>query len=75
MIHLYKLDVVKFIISLISFIQLLIYYLIEVSLITFVVTSFGKGFFFFGFYFFLKSANYKMKIMDFCYKKNYDIKH
>ena len=56
-IQLCKPYLVKFIISLISFIQLLIYYLIEASLITFVVTSFGKDFFFFWVVFFLKKAH------------------
>jgi len=40
MIHLYKHHIVKFIISLTSFIQILIYYLLEVLLITFIATSF-----------------------------------
>ena len=40
MIHLYKHHVVKFIISLTSFIQILVCYLLEVSLITFIAITF-----------------------------------
>ena len=40
MIHLCKPHVVKFIISLILVIQILVYYLLEVSLIAFISTSF-----------------------------------
>ena len=40
MIHFCKPHVVKFIISLISFIQILVYYLLEVLLIAFISTSF-----------------------------------
>ena len=40
MIRLYKSHVVKFIISLTSFIQILVYYLLEVSLIAFISTLF-----------------------------------
>ena len=47
---------------------MLVYYLLEVSLITFVTTSFGK-------FFFKKKAYYKMNIMDFFNRKNYNIKY
>ena len=43
-IHLCKSHVVKFIISLISFIQILVYYLLEVSLIAFISTLFESFF-------------------------------
>ena len=42
--NLYKTHVVKFIISLTSSIQILVYYLLEVSLITFTVISFASFF-------------------------------
>ena len=44
MIHLCKLHIVKFIISLTSLIQILVYYLLEVSLITFITISFVSVF-------------------------------
>ena len=44
MIHLYKYHVVKFIIFLTSFIQTLVYYLLEVSSITFIATTFVRFF-------------------------------
>ena len=44
MIHLCKLYIVKFIISLTSLIQILVYYLLEVSLITFITISFVSVF-------------------------------
>ena len=40
MIHFCKSHVVKFIISVTSFIQILVYYLLEMSLITLIATSF-----------------------------------
>jgi len=67
MIHLYKTHVVKFIISLTSSIQILVYYLLEVSLITFIVISF-TSFFVVKFIIFLASY-YKIKRIDFCYIK------
>ena len=71
MIHLCKRHVVKFIISLISFIQTLIYYLLEVLLIAFISTSFASFFFKVNFSIFLqkKKAYYKIKGIYFCYKK------
>ena len=68
----------KFIISLASFIQILIYYLFQVLLITFIATLFisffcSKIFYNFNISSTKKKAYYKIKIkikgMDFCYKK------
>ena len=59
MIHLCKPHVVKFIISLISAIQILVYYLLEVSLIAFISTSFE--FFFFLVKFFIALAFFPKK--------------
>ena len=42
LIHLCKFHVIKFIISLTSFIQILVYYLLEMPLIIFIATSFRK---------------------------------
>ena len=47
MIHLYKHHVVKFIISLTSFIQIFVYYFLEMSLIKFISTTFVRFFFLF----------------------------
>ena len=44
LIHLCKFQVVKFTISLILFIQILVYYLLEMSLIIFIVSSFVNCF-------------------------------
>ena len=76
MIHLYKTHVIKFIISLTSHIQILVYYLLKVSLITFIVISFAS-FFVVKFIIYLaffqpkkkKKTYYKIKRMDFCYIK------
>ena len=81
LIHLCKPHIVKFIISLTSFIQILVYYFFEVSLITFIVTLFVSFFskisYSFGIFSKKKRAYYKMKRMKFFYKKkkNYDIIH
>ena len=71
--NLYKTHVVKFIISLTSSIQILVYYLLEMSLITFTVISFASFFvvkFVISLVFFQqKKTYYKIKRMDFCYIK------
>ena len=71
--NLYKTHVVKFIISLTSSIQILVYYLLEASLITFTVISFVSFFvvkFVISLVFFQpKKTYYKIKRMDFCYIK------
>ena len=74
MIHLYKPHVVKFIISLILVIQILVYYLLEVSLIAFISTSFEFFFFSkicysFSIFSPKKKAYYKIKGIDFFIKK------
>ena len=75
MIHLCKPHVVKFIISLILAIQILVYYLLEVSLIAFISTSFEFFFFLVKFVIALaffpkkKKAYYKIKGIDFFIKK------
>ena len=73
MIHLSKSHVIKFIIFLTSFIQILVYYLLEVLLIAFISTSFGSFFlvkFVITFAFFPKKrAYYKIEGIDFCYKE------
>ena len=75
MIHFCKPHVVKFIISLISAIQILVYYLLEVSLIAFISTSF-EFFFLVKFVIALaffpkkkKKAYYKIKGIEFFHKK------
>ena len=79
-IYLYKPHVIKFIISLTSFIQILVYYFLEVLLITLIATSFVSFFVVkfvtpLAFFPHTKNTYHKIKRMDFCYKKNYDIKH
>ena len=67
--------VVKFIISLTSFIQILVYYLLEMSLITFIATSFVSFFYSFSICSTKKEkekkeeAYYKINRMDFCCKR------
>ena len=74
MIHFCKSHVVEFIISAVtSFIQILVYYLLEVSLSAFISTSF-ESFFLVKFvidlaFFQKKKAYYKVKGMDFFIKK------
>ena len=78
MIHFCKPHVIEFIISLTSFIQMLVYYLLEVLLIAFISTSFERFFlvkFVIALAFPKKKTYYKIKGIDFCYKKNYDIKY
>ena len=79
MIHLYKTHVVKFIISLISSIQILVYYLLEMSLITYTVISFASFFvlkFVISLVFFQQKKNIlQNKKNGFLLYKNYDIKH
>ena len=77
--NLYKTHVVKFIISLTSSIQILVYYLLEVSLITFIVISFAS-FFVVKFVIYLAFFPTKKKVLQnkknrFLLYKNYDIKH
>ena len=77
--NLYKTHVVKFIISLTSSIQILVYYLLEVSLITFTVISFVSFFvvkFVISLVFFQPKKNIlQNKKNGFLLYKNYDIKH
>ena len=82
MIHLYKHHVVKFIISLTSFIQILVCYLLEVSLITFIAITFVH-FFLVKFVIvlaFLQQKKKKKNILQdkknaFLLYKNYDIEN
>ena len=73
MLYFYIPHVVKFIISLTSFIQILVYYLLEVSLITFITTSFVIFFFFIALAFIQQKKKrkeyYKINRMDFCCKR------
>ena len=74
MIYLCKPHIIKFIISITSLIQVLVYYLLEISLIVFISTSFevflSKICYNFNIF---QKKNYKIKEIDFCYKKNYDL--
>ena len=79
MIHLYKTHAVKFIISLTSSIQILVYYLLEVSLITFIIIPFAS-FFVVKFVISLAFFQPKKKVLQnkknrFLLYKNYDTKH
>ena len=79
MIHLYKHHVVKFIISLTSFIQILVCYLLEVSLITFIAITFVH-FFLVKFVIVLAFLQRKKIILQdkknaFLLYKNYDIEN
>ena len=81
MIHLYKHHVVKFIISITSFIQILVCYLLEVSLITFIAITFVH-FFLVKFVIvlaFLQKKKKKNILQDkknaFLLYKNYDIEN
>ena len=74
MIHLRKPHIVKFIISLTLFIQILVYYLLEMSLITFISTLFESFFLvkfviILVFFFQNKKQITKIKEIDFCYKE------
>ena len=73
MIHFCKPHVVKFKIFLISFIQILVYYLLEVLLIAFISTSFELFFskicYRFSIFPKKKKAYYKVKGIDFFIKK------
>ena len=76
MIYLCKPHIIKFIISITSLIQLLVYYLLEISLIAFISTSFESFFLSkicYNFSSFQKKKKYKIKGIDFCYKKNCDL--
>ena len=82
MIHLYKTHVIKFIISLTSHIQILVYYLLKVSLITFIVISFASFFVvkFIIYLAFFQPKKKKKNVLQnkkngFLLYKNYDIKH
>ena len=71
MIHLCNTHVLKFIIFLTSFIQILVYYLLEMSLITFIITSFVSFFskicYNFSIFFQNKKSILKNKKNGFCF--------